>query len=365
MPELPPRDRRFACVSCGADVAFAPGTNALACPYCGAHNEITVDAEGVDELDYAGHLERMGEQAEGEEVIVTPCDTCGARVEFPERVTSHNCPFCGSAVVATGRAMTHIKPGAILPFALPRDKAKAAYQAWKKKLWFAPGDLKKASRLESRLNGVYLPYWTYDATAITDYTGQRGEYYYVTVSYTDAQGRSRTRRERRTRWYPARGRVRDSFDDLLGVATTSIERERLREREPWDLSAGVPYDDAYLAGFRAEHYAIDLPAGFARSNELMLPQIRGTIRADIGGDTQRIGSMDSTYHAITFKHLLLPVWIATYRYRDTLYQVLINARTGEVVGQRPYSWMKISLLVIVGLLVLAGIVLAIVSQQHR
>ena len=39
--------REFPCTSCGAELRFAPGTDALQCPYCGVLNEIEpAPAEG-------------------------------------------------------------------------------------------------------------------------------------------------------------------------------------------------------------------------------------------------------------------------------------------------------------------------------
>ncbi|MBV9774716.1 MAG: hypothetical protein JO040_12240, partial [Gemmatimonadetes bacterium] len=79
---------------------------------------------------------------------------------------------------------------------------------------------------------------------------------------------------------------------------------------------------------------------------------------DIGGDEQRIHSTDTRYDDVTFKHILLPVWISAYRYREKVYRRLVNARTGEVQGERPWSWIKIALLVLfVAALVIVGVVL--------
>jgi hypothetical protein len=133
---------------------------------------------------------------------------------------------------------------------------------------------------------------------------------------------------------------------------------------PWDLDALVPYADEYLAGFRSESYAIDLPGGFERAKAMMLPQIRASIRRDIGGDVQRIATMHSEYHDITFKHLLLPMWICAYRYKGRVFQILVNARTGEVVGDRPYSWAKITLSVVMALLCIGAIVLFFVLASR-
>jgi len=67
------------------------------------------------------------------------------------------------------------------------------------------------------------------------------------------------------------------------------------------------------------------------------------VRGDIGGDEQRVTHVATNYSAVTFKHLLLPVYVGAYRFRDKVYQVVLNGRTGEVQGERPYSFWKIFL----------------------
>lgn len=356
-------ERRFPCSQCGAELAYAPGVSALRCVYCGAETAIPVEVATIEELDFEAHMADLAACADTVDRIVSKCNTCSAEVEFPENVTSHACPFCGSNVVATGRSVKLIRPRSLLPFAFDDARARGLYGAWIGKLWFAPSDIKKMSRVESRLSGVYLPFWTYDCDVTTDYRGQRGEHYWETEHYTthDSQGRTQhhTRQVRKTRWYPARGRVFNTFDDVLVVGSSSLDRGMMEKLEPWDLHALVPYEDSFLAGFRAESYAIDLGNGFVRAKELMDATIRATIRRDIGGDEQTITWMQPHYLNITFKHILLPVWILAYRYGSKTYQVVINARTGEVIGTRPYSAWKIVSLVTAIVLALALVLLII------
>ncbi len=85
--------------------------------------------------------------------------------------------------------------------------------------------------------------------------------------------------------------------------------------------------------------------------------IESLIRQDLGGDEQRIESLSTQYSGITFKHILLPVWVSAYRYGDKLHRILINARTGEVQGDRPYSAWKIAGLVILILAIIGLIAL--------
>jgi len=90
---------------------------------------------------------------------------------------------------------------------------------------------------------------------------------------------------------------------------------------------------------------------------VIAPAIESAVRNDIGGDEQQIDSLSTTYSGITFKHLLLPVYAGAYRYNGKLFQILVNGRTGEIQGERPYSFWKIALLVMTILIVVLIVVM--------
>lgn len=362
----PAPDPRYSCSNCGAEIAFQPGTDSLKCPYCGTANEIAPQDHPIVENDFEAELARVEAQAETADAIVLHCNACAAQVNLPPNVTSSACPFCGTPVVATGRSIKLIKPKAVLPFEIDEKRAREMFRKWIASLWFAPGPLKDQARIDASLAGVYVPYWTYDCTATTQYTGMRGDDYWTTETYTtivNGKPRTATRQVKRTRWTPAAGTVTDRFDDVLVSATASIARERLEALEPWDTDKLMPYNDGYLAGFRAEAYAVTLRDGFGHATERMQGQINATIRASIGGDQQRITGKRSAYRQITYKHILLPVWVFAYRWNNTPYQILVNARTGEVLGERPWSAWKIAAAVLAGAAVIA--VIAIVASLMK
>lgn len=343
--------RQFPCTSCGAKVEFAPGKDALECPYCGSITRLPGSTEGIEERDFLSTLaENLGEDAETEEVFSVQCESCGSLVEPSPSHAAFPCPYCGSSIVAREKSQRLIKAQAVLPFKIARDQATKLFRAWIKKLWFAPNALKKLAQLEGRLQGLYAPYWTYDADTVSRYTGQRGDNYTVTKTRTVMRdGKAVTERYQATeiRWRPAAGTVSRDFDDVLVVGSSSLPRALAEELEPWDLGNLVTYQDEYLSGFTAERYQIDVRSGWGRAVERMDDVIRGDVRRDIGGDHQRIHTLDTQHSAITFKHVLLPMWICSYRYRAKIYRFLVNARTGEVQGQRPWSWVKITLAVMV------------------
>lgn len=353
MTETTAQQQQFPCGQCGAALKFKPGADSLHCPYCGHVNPIDRAEEAINEIDFNAILDSLAAKEEIQESITVKCSGCGAESTLDPNIASDDCAFCGAPVVSTGKSIKQIKPKSLLPFHVKRHEARESFRKWLKSLWFAPNALKKIARVEGRLQGMYVPYWTYDSNTITPYRGQRGEYYYVNVSYTDSKGNRRTRRERRTRWYPAAGTVRNSFDDVLVVASRSLPRKHAMALEPWDLHGLVPYKDDYLSGLKAETYQVDIKEGFVQAKSIMEAAIRETIKRDIGGDEQRISSMSPQYTDVTFKHILLPMWLSAYRYRDKVYRFLVNARTGEVQGERPWSWVKISLAVTAGIIVVS------------
>ena len=357
MSEAPSTTASYRCPRCGAPQALVPGADALGCGHCGHRVPITPAPRAIHEHDFeeARRRVRRGPAtamvAGGHEVA---CGNCGAHAVTDRQAT--RCAFCDEPlVVAVEPTPDTIAPEAVLPFAIDKAAADAALRRWMRSRWFAPGDLVRRHRRDG-LDGVYVPYWTFDSHTTTRYTGARGDHYDVEEETTDASGNRQTRRVQHTRWSPASGTVWCDFDDVLIAASRGMPRQRLEQLEPWPLGELRPFDGAFLAGFVAERYSIDLDEGFREAGAIMERQIERRVRDDIGGDEQRVHSMDVRHADVRFKHVLLPVWVSSFRYRERVYRLVVNAHTGEVAGDRPWSAVKIALFV----LALAALVIAIV-----
>jgi predicted RNA-binding Zn-ribbon protein involved in translation (DUF1610 family) len=339
----------FKCTGCGADLTYAPGTTVLSCRYCGTEQQIcsTNDKTLIEETDYRKFLSvNLLNEDQKQEVHTIKCTACGAMVTFTQHTTSDLCVFCGTTlVIKNSLTNSIIKPRYLLPFKVTQSVALTAFRVWIKKLWFAPNKLKTYGDHSDKLNGVYIPYWTYDSSTSTDYTGQRGIDH--TESYTIiVNGRQERRTRTVTHWNNVSGNVQNSFDDILVLASNSLPRKYAEKLDPWDLSNLTEFNEQFLSGFRTETYQIDLESGFNIAKTMIQGKISAAICRDIGGNHQRITSSSTTYTNITFKHLLLPIWISAYRYKEKTYRFMINGRTGEVQGERPWSWMKIALAIL-------------------
>lgn len=357
----------YPCHQCGAKLEFAAGLRALKCPYCGSENQIAAaDAEQqatvVEELDYHAWLEAKAADEPLLEAQTVKCNRCGAASTLGPNLTADRCPFCATPLIASqAYANRLIRPRGILPFKVPQDQAMRSFKDWIHGLWFAPSALKRAYRADHGLKGLYIPYWTYDSDTTTPYSGERGDNYYVTESYTE-NGVSKTRQVQKIRWYPVSGTVQVPFDDVLVPAATSLPDKVVKALEPWDLSTLEPYRDDFVSGFQVEAYQVGLEPGFKQAQAIMEDGIRTAIASDIGGDHQRIHSMQPNFANIRFKHQLLPIWLSTYRYANTVYRFLVNGQSGKVQGERPWSAWKIAFAVL-GALSAAGVVIYLLQGQ--
>src|SRR5688572_16935725 len=255
---------------------------------------IPESAEEVQERSYSDYLNPRSEQlkALSATALEVKCDSCGAVVTFTPPEVAGECSFCGVKIVAQPKSADPlVAPESLLPFRISSRQSTDSVKKWLASLWFAPNVLKKLAYHES-IDGVYLPFWTYDAHTTSHYTGERGEHYFETQTYTetDAQGRTvtKTRQVQKTRWYSASGTVSRWMDDILVPATISVSRPRLTSLEPWDLDALKPYEPAFLSGFKAQRYQVELPEGFEEAKVIMAAVIEQDDREDIGGDEQRI-----------------------------------------------------------------------------
>lgn len=350
--------QRFVCPACGADRVFDPASGKLRCTGCGTLEAITGDTETAEhDLDAA--LRSAAVEPEGHmstTALSITCTGCGATVEFEPPKVAGQCPFCAAKLVAQAKAPDPlIAPGAILPFATQQQQANQQVRGWIESRWFAPNALRQLALVQG-LSGVYVPFWSFSCDTHSSYTGERGEAYYETVQRRVGE-QIVSEQVRRVNWYGRQGQVNCRFNNLLVPATTSVQRIKLNDLDPWDLDKLTAYDPAYLAGFQAQRYQVALADGFASARELMEPQIRQAVRRDIGGDEQRIHSVNTRYRDASFRHVLLPIWIGAYHFNGKVFQVMVNARTGEVQGDRPYSAVKIGLLVVAIVLVIVILVL--------
>lgn len=271
------------------------------------------------------------------------------------------CRSCGALLVRDSDLTEPARPDGVLPFAVEEDAAGAAFQRWIVHRWFAPRTLKGGAQVRS-VDGVFLPFWAFSAETSTLYIGERGHTAsrQVPRTRTDANGNTETYFETESYivWHPASGRVRRYFDGLVLSACSPLS-----EKVPqWPLERLVPYERGAAAGKRIIAYDIDPVDGFQQATELMRRQIERDVRDDIGGAQQRVHDMDTAFAQEGCVLFLLPAWLVSYTHGGRAWSALVNGASGEVVGDRPYSGAKIS--VLIGVVALIAAIVTLLLIRH-
>jgi len=339
---------KFECPACGAEAHWNPAKQVLACAFCGTQSPATLETRGTDtvivEHDLVAALRRIPDEARGWQAEKTSvrCRSCQAISVFDADKIGKRCDFCGSTQLVTYTEVKDVfRPESLLVMKVSESEARDLIRSWYRKQWLAPNRL-RTKALTDTTKGVYLPYWTFDAHADSEWTAEAGEYY-----STMENGKH----VRRIRWRSTAGQLSHVFDDQLVPASRGVHAKWLRGVEPFPTAALVPYDAGYLSGWTVERYQIDLVDAAARSRQQMEGELLRFCASRVPGDTHRNLVVRSTFSDQRFKHILLPVWLMTYTFGGKAYQVVINGVTGTVAGGRPWSWVKIALLVLLALIV--------------
>ncbi len=306
---------------------YSPADEDLKCIYCGSTGGLDKTPVEIAENDFEYWKNRADDEIDDEvmEVPEIRCRQCGATTTLPSNTLGAKCAFCGTPFIMNEASVKRFwQPEYLLPFKVTEKTSSENFKKWLSKRWFLPSKFKKNGTSIDGFKGVYLPFWTYDANTQTAYSGERGEN--RTVVSRDDEGEEV--RETITDWYDIEGNVEISFDDIVIPASQTLPADIMKGLTNWDLMNCVAYRKEFLAGFITEIYQRDFREAIDDAKEKMNCVIEDTVRADIGGDKQKIHSLKTQFKNVKFKHLLLPVWISAFKFNDRLYQFVINGRTG-------------------------------------
>ena len=377
-------------------MAYDAAVGAMRCPFCGHVQAVAAQAGAAQagaaqagaahaggaaapapmqptgaverRLDEGVARERSGAGGEGFGTATRSmkCQTCGATVAFTGAAIATKCDFCGSQHVLEQTAQRNgIRPESLVPFAIDNASAKEKFKSWLGSGFFRPGDLSRAASL-GEIAGVYVPYWTFDCAVDSQWRAEAGHHYYETVTEVEVvngQKQQVKKQVQKTRWEPAQGHRRDRYDDVLVVASRGLPEPIANRLATFDTRALVAYDPRYLAGFHAEEYAVGLEEGWQKADQRVRAEQDARCRRDIPGDTHRSYEARHQLGEQTYKHVLLPLWIAAYRYQDKTFRFLVNGQTGEVQGEAPTSWVKVVMVIALVIAIIVGIVMAVRASK--
>jgi ribosomal protein L37AE/L43A len=327
----------YPCPSCGAPQVYSPSLQKLECDFCKTQTAIPTTS-------HQKHSYNQAVPGIQENTKDTKCKKCGASFEEPSYTIASICPYCKTPTLTN--PTNDIPIDGVIPFKITHKKAQQLFKEWVGSLWFAPTAFTKYLDGDNKLNGIYLPHWSFDTQTSTHYSGARGDAYYVYVDkvITDQNGNRRVVQvqERRIRWTPVSGVVYGNFQEISTPASKHIDKAIVDALASWDYQELKGFTHKFLSGFEAQEYTSSIEQGFEDIKQKLAPHIRQKIIIDIGGDAQQIHSITTKYSDIKYQNNLYPVWSASFKWNNKEYDYAINAQTGKVSGERPYSIIKIA-----------------------
>ena len=330
---------------------FDANVQALKCSNCGTEVDIENDPTSIVEHNLDIHaIKRI--KVEEKTSTSMECEGCGAHVEVDKTSTATTCPYCGSHYVLSQKQLDSIVPDGVIPFKIDKHQVESIFTKWIKGRWLAPNVLKTLYQ-KDKIQGIYMPYWTFDANTRTHYTAMGGINH--RVEYEDENGEKKVRIE--TKWHPTSGNINHFFDDVLVRASDKLDEILLIGVESSSTKNIVSYSPDYMSGYCAEIYTVDLKDAHNEAIGKMNRRIRSMAEADVLRRYDKVRSVrvKTSYLNETYKHIFIPVYSTAYAYKDKRYNVLINGETGEIRGEYPKSIAKITAIVVVVLGILFGI----------
>lgn len=334
----------YPCKNCGAEMHYSPKDKGLLCKFCNTMEKVEeIKPLNIQEYLLAEYKETSSSQNETEidYDLILHCNNCGAKIKIGSDEQSAFCPFCNSShILKEEDNRKNIKAETIIPFRISLEEAQNNFKLWIKKRYFAPKKLKSMSKSEE-IKGIYLPYWTYDSSTYTEYSANRGTYYYVEEEDTDSEGNTTTRQVRKTRWTRVTGNMNRYYNDAMVTGSNKHKGSLLDKADQFNLDNLISYDPKYLSGFMAESYSIDVIDAWENAKTIIHNYIENEIRREVGGDEFQLLNRNTQHKDISYKLFLLPMWISNYKFKGKLYQYLINGENGKVEGEYPKSYLKI------------------------
>lgn len=335
------------CPGCGATVTYDPETLKMTCDFCGYSRELPQPTEGNDpfeELDFESATIRKTKDW-GSQVRNLICKQCGASTVYDASQTAGSCPFCGStSVMPVDDEEDVMAPGGVVPFEISRDRAAFLFKNWMKMKIFVPSKAKKECEAKE-FTGLYLPYWTFDSQTTSSYKASLG------YEYRNGKG------ETRVRWKKTRGIYEEFIDDEVVLASLKQKNPYIKHVSNYNFEKLREYSPELMAGFVAERYTLGLDDGWKVARN----QIQKKLERNISKYLKKAHRADrvaqlvfSTEHAnVTFKYVLAPIWIATYKYKEKVYSLAVNGQSGKVIGNAPISPLKVGIAILIFIAIIA------------
>lgn len=335
----------YKCPACGGALVFDSESQKLKCPFCDSEFDVeqlkqqdaTLDNEAEPEAPAADEPENMS---------VFTCNSCGGEIVGDETLGATTCPYCGNAVVMSGRFTGHLKPDFIIPFKLDKQAAMAQYNEHIKGKFLLPRLFRDQNRIEE-IKGIYVPFWLYDSKVEADATFEARNVTHWSDSKYDYT---------ETSVYSVERAGQMAFENIPCDGSSKMPDDLMESIEPFNFAEAVPFQSAYMAGYFADKYDVDQNDNAERADRRVLNSAIGVLRSTFSAQYDEVSSPtadnDTTFfHDVAphadmqvlegkVKYAMFPVWLLTTNYKGERYTFAMNGQTGRFVGDLPVDKFK-------------------------
>ena len=340
----------YKCPACGGALEFDTATQKMKCPYCDSAFEMSelqskdtvLDTQEANVADDSlpqdsFNWNQAGQDWNGEDanMSVFVCKSCGGEIVGDQITVATACPYCDNPVVMSGRLSGMLKPNYVIPFQLDKNAAKAKLKEYVNSKKFAPKTFKSENKLEE-IKGIYVPFWLFDsqinAAANFEATKVRkwsdSNYDYTETSFFDVYRQGNM-----------------AFANIPVDGSSKMPDDLMESIEPFDFNGAVDFQTAYLAGYLADKYDVDMQASIPRANERIKSSAEDTLQSTITGYTS-VRPKSSSVQLLNgvSKYALYPVWLLNTTYKGEKYTFAMNGQTGKFVGNIPVDKGKLAAL---------------------
>lgn len=333
----------YLCPRCGGRLFYDTEKTQLSCEYCGYQQDSNPapsagDTEQV--MDFVlpttrGHLWAASQQR-------VTCGACGAVTLLPPGQTADHCPYCASnRFVRSPEMLELIDPQGICLMRLDAKAAAERARQWLGKGWFSPDDLAKS---KVKLLPAYYPFWTFSGTLELPWSCEVNE------------GSSKY-----PNWVARSGSEFQFFDEILISGMRSMSSDEVKSLGSFNLKELADFKPDFLAGWTALTYDYPMSDASLRAREQVMKKMNRSLYnvVEPGREKRNLEGRGGKWSGMTFKYVLLPLWVGAYQHKGKLYRVLVNGQTGKVGGTKPTDPAKAAILSIGGVLILVIILVII------
>lgn len=328
----------YKCPYCGGGLEFNASLQKLKCPFCDSEFELsefqassaqtgTSKPKSEDHMEWDTQAGGVWQTDELNGMHVYKCQSCGGEIVGDETLAASKCPYCDSPMVMTGQFSGDLKPDCIIPFKVDKKAAKEAFASHLLDKKLLPAPFRDRHRIEE-IKGVYVPFWLFDteldAEAVfncerTIATWREGDDDCTEVHYYEViRGGSL------------------AFDRIPVDGSSKMPDDLMESLEPFDFSEAVDFNTAYLAGYMADKYDVDVESSIENINRRVRTSAEEALRSTVEGYecVTPMGSAVQLKNNIV-RYALYPVWILNVEWNNEKYIFAMNGQTGKFVGNLP------------------------------